>query len=96
MATTGFRCTTRLESKWKMNFHTEKCQDIRKYANRRFQRETTNTLHGHILEAVESSKYLGVTICKDMRCKIHTNIITAKAPRIAGFISTTAPRNFMR
>ena len=41
------------ESIWQMNFHPEKCQVIRICTNKRFQRETTYTLHGHILEAVK-------------------------------------------
>ena len=45
----------------------EKCQVIRICTNKPFQRETTYTLHGHILEAVDSAKYLGVTISEDLQ-----------------------------
>ena len=59
------------EREWQMNFHPEKCQIIRICTNKRFRRETTYTLHGHILEAVESAKYLGVTIGEDLQWKTH-------------------------
>ena len=69
-----------------MNFHPEKCQVIRICTNKRFRRETTYTLHGHILEAVESAKYLGVTIGEDLQWKTHIDNITAKASRTVGFL----------
>ena len=74
------------ESEWQMNFHPEKCQVIRICTNKRFRRETTYTLHGHILEAVESAKYLGVTIGEDLQWKTHIDNITAKASRTVGFL----------
>ena len=66
------------ESEWQMNFHPEKCQVIRICTNKRFRRETTHTLHGHILEAVESAKYLRVIIGEDLQWKTHIDNITAK------------------
>ena len=69
-----------------MNFHPEKCQVIRICTNKRFRRETTYTLHGHILEAVESAKYLGVTIGEDLPWKTHIDNITAKASRTVRFL----------
>ena len=69
-----------------MNFHSEKCQVIRICTNQRFRRETTYTLHGHILEAVESAKYLGVTLGEDLQWKTHIDNITAKASRTVGFL----------
>ena len=73
-----------LESKWQMNF--QKCQVIRTCTNKRFQRETTYTLHGHILEAVDSAKYLGVTISEDLQWKTEIDNITAKASRTVEFL----------
>lgn len=69
-----------------MKFNPEKCQVIRICTNKRFQQSTTHTLHEHVLEAVDSAKYLGVTISKDLQWKTHIDNITAKAPRTAGFL----------
>ena len=66
--------------------HPEKCQVIRICTNKRFQLVTTYTLHGHILEAVDSAKYHGVTISEDMQRKTHIDNITAKASRTVGFL----------
>jgi hypothetical protein len=44
------------------------------------------TIHGHMLQEVDSSKYLGVTISKDLRWDDHINTITAKANRTLGFL----------
>ena len=50
------------EDKWQMKFHPEKCQVISICTNKRFQQQTSYMLHGHILETVDSAKYLGVSI----------------------------------
>jgi hypothetical protein len=44
------------------------------------------TIHNHILEVVEESKYLGVTISKDLTWKAHINNITNKANKTLVFI----------
>jgi hypothetical protein len=44
------------------------------------------TIHNHILEVVEESKYLGVTISKDLTWKAHNNNITKKANKTLGFL----------
>ena len=74
------------ESKCQMNFHPEKCQVIRIWTNKRLQRDITYTLHGNILEADESAKYLGVTISEGMQWKTHIDNITAKESRTVGFL----------
>ena len=58
------------------------------------------TLHGHILEAVDSAKYLGITITSDLRWKNHINQVCSKANKTLGFLkrnlniaSTTVKRN---
>ncbi|XP_076439270.1 uncharacterized protein LOC143278120 [Babylonia areolata] len=43
-------------------------------------------LHGHILETVTSSKYLGVTICIDLSWDIHINQLCNKANKTLGFM----------
>ena len=59
------------ESRWQMKFHPEKCQVIRICTNKRYQHETTHRLHCHIFQALDSTKYLGVTISDDMQWKTH-------------------------
>jgi hypothetical protein len=61
------------ENGWQMAFHPEKCVVIR-VCNKRKPIE------------VDSSKYLGVTISKDLRWDDHINTITAKANRTLGFL----------
>ena len=53
------------ERKWQMCFHPEKCIVIRVPGKRQFH-QTSYTLHGHTLDVVDSGKYLGVTINKDL------------------------------
>ena len=59
------------EIRWQMKFHPEKCQVIRICTNKRYQPETTYKLYGHILQAVDSTKYLGVTISDDIPWRTH-------------------------
>ena len=44
------------------------------------------TLHGKVLETVDSAKYLGVTINRDLRWNHHVEIIAYKANRSLGFL----------
>ena len=46
----------------------------------------TYQLHGHVLEQVQSAKYLGVTIQSNLRWNEHVDTITAKANRTIGFL----------
>ena len=64
----------------------QKCQVIRICTNKRFQQTITYTLHEHVLEAVDSTNYLGVTISEDLQWKTHIDNITAKASRTVGFL----------
>ena len=43
-------------------------------------------LHGHTLEVVDSSKYLGVTIKDDLSWKTHVQNTAGKASRTLGFL----------
>jgi hypothetical protein len=49
------------EEEWQMSFHPQKCTVIRIATSKRHVIPTQYTLHGHILEVVDSAKYLGVT-----------------------------------
>ena len=53
------------ETKWQTKFHQETLQVIRINLNRRFGRQSNYMLHGHILEVVDSEKYLGVHLTND-------------------------------
>ena len=56
----------RWEDTWQMKFHPEKCMVIR---IKRHIIKTNYQIHGHTLEVVDSSKYLGVTISEDLTWK---------------------------
>ena len=73
------------ENRWQMAFHPEKCVVIRVF-NKRKPINARYTIHGHMLQEVDSTKYLGVTISKDLRWDDHINTITAKANRTLGFL----------
>ena len=68
-----------------MAFHPEKCVVIQ-VTNKRNPITANYTIHGHRLDVVDSSKYLGVTISKDLRWDNHINNVTAKANKTLGFI----------
>ena len=67
------------EDLWQMQFHPEKCQVLRVCKKHKPNYSGSYTLHGHSLEIVNESKYLGVTIQGDLRWNTHINNITNKA-----------------
>ncbi|MCG8078457.1 MAG: reverse transcriptase family protein, partial [Candidatus Thiodiazotropha taylori] len=74
------------EDTWQMKFHPVKCQVIRINPNRRQIIPTNYQLHGHTLEVVNSSKYLGVTISEDLSWKKHIDSTASKANKTLGFV----------
>ena len=69
-----------------MTFNADKCFVIRAGTKRKTIKQNY-TIHNHILEVVEeSSKYLGVTISKDLIWNAHINTITNKANKTLGFM----------
>ena len=50
------------EATWHMSFNPSKCTVIRVSTDRRHKFQSTYTLHGQTLDAVDGSKYLGVTV----------------------------------
>ena len=50
------------ESQCQMSFHPEKCTVLRISTSRHTIKESSYFLHGHKLQLVDNSKYLGVTL----------------------------------
>ena len=73
------------ESKWQMKFHPEKCQVIHISSNKRHERHTIYRLHGHTIEAVDSGKYLSLTISDDLSWHRYVNAVAAKVSRPCDF-----------
>ena len=73
------------EEKWQMQFHPQKCNVIRITKKPR-PLITNYHLHGHTLEEVESTKYLGVTIHKSFSWNNHITGICKKANNTLGFL----------
>ena len=76
----------RWEETWQMTFHPAKCTVIRISTNRRQIINTSYQLHGHTLEVVDSSKYLGVTISEDLTWRKHIDDTATKANKTLGFV----------
>ena len=74
------------ESDWQMKFHPEKCTVLHICNNQRHRIQTSYSLHQHILESADNSKYLGVTLSDDLTWKKHINTTAAKGNRTLGFI----------
>ena len=74
------------ETKCQMQFHPEKCILITVYINKRPRKNTLYILHGHVLDPVVCSKYLGVSIIEDLTWKKHVDNTAAKASRTLGFL----------
>ena len=73
------------ERKWLMEFNTDKCQVLR-VSRKRNPVIHNYTLHGKVLEAVETAKYLGVSLTSDLRWNSHITNITNKGNRTLGFL----------
>ena len=87
------------EEKWMMKFHPDKCH-VLSITRKLHPVKHQYTLHGHILEAVDSAKYLGITITSDLRWKNHISQVCSKANKTLDFLkrnlniaSTTVKRN---
>ena len=68
-----------------MEFNPGKCQVL--HVTRSMQPLQSNyTLHGQVLESVDSAKYLGINISEDLVWNNHIQEITGKANRTLGFV----------
>lgn len=72
-------------TEWKMEFNLAKCNVLR--VTRRHEPIIFNyILHGHFLEAIDTTKYLGVHLSKDLRWNVQVRNITNKANKTLGFL----------
>ena len=68
-----------------MEFNPGKCQVLHITRSRQ-PLQSQYTLHGQVLESVDSAKYFGVNISQDLSWNHRINEITGKANRTLGFI----------
>ena len=69
-----------------MQFHPENCTVIMIKPNRRRIIDSSYQTHGHTLEVVDSSKYLGVTISEDLTLKKHIDDTINTGNKTLGFV----------
>ena len=74
------------ETTWQMQFYPQKCTVIRINQKRWRLINTNYQIHGHTLEVVDSSKYLGVTISQDLTWRNHIDNTVNKANKTLGFV----------
>ena len=70
---------------WQMKFNPKKCYVIH-VTKKKIPLKFDYLLHSHILQPVDNSKYLGVTISNDRDWGPHINDITTKANKTLGFL----------
>ena len=74
------------KSDWKMEFNISKCNVLR-FTRRRHPVLHNYKLHGHYLDTVDSTKYLGVHLSNDLLWNGHVRNISSKANKtLAGFL----------
>ena len=78
------------EKDWGMSFNPSKC-NIMHITRKRKPILSNYYLKGEQLEAVDSSKYLGVTISKDLTWHSHINNVAAKGNQSLGFVRRNIP-----
>ena len=73
------------EKEWDMEFNLSKCQVVH-YTRSKRPIQTSYTMHGQVLDSVDSARYLGVDIASDLNCTKHVNQITANASISLGYL----------
>ena len=66
------------EAKWLMRFNASKCQ-VLQITNKRKPIPATYTIHGQVLEVVDSAKYLGVHLDTHLNFNTHVDAITKES-----------------
>ena len=72
--------------KWGMRFQPVKCNMMQLTNKRTSKIQASYKLDGTVLENVESIKYLGVTITKDLKWNTHISNVCTKANRTLVFL----------
>ena len=72
--------------KWGMRFQPVKCNMMQLTNKRTSKIQASYKLEGTVLENVESIKYLGVTITKDLKWNTHISNVCTKANRTLSFL----------
>ena len=72
--------------KWGMRFQPVKCNVMQITRKRTNKTEVYYTLEGTVLENVDSIKYFGMTITRDLRWNTHISNMCIKANRTLGFL----------
>ena len=73
------------EKQWSMDFHPQKCSTL--CTSKKSTKLTpAYTLHGHTIENVASTKYLGVTIQENLNWNDHITTTCKKANKTLGFL----------
>ena len=73
------------EKEWDMEFNPSKCPVVHITRSKR-PIQTFYSMHGQVLEAVNSARYLGVDIASDLKFTQHINRITANASKSLGYL----------
>lgn len=75
----------RWEQLWQMQFNPDKCE-VLTITKKRKQLNFNYTIHGHILQHVDSAKYLGLNISKNLSWNTHVDAVTKKANNTLAFL----------
>ena len=80
------------ELAWDMDLIPSKCQVLH-ITRLKHPLNTQYSLHGQVLEATDTAKYLGVSIAKDLSWNDHISSTTAKTNRTLGFVKRNVRTN---
>jgi hypothetical protein len=86
------------EQQWQMQFNPDKCEVLTITKKRKPLLHDYN-IHGHILQHVESTKYLGLNISKNLSGNTHVDAITKKANKLSrsswSWVQSEVERTFL-
>lgn len=74
------------ERTWLMRFNASKCYVLHISSNRKIDHQHQYILHGQVLQSVDHSKYLGVTVSNNLSWDKHIQNVAAKGNRTLGFV----------